>query len=653
MNASHIVTPHSHIFISYSRHDKPIMRRIEAALETHGFNVFVDVTDLVAGTDWLEELRHQIVTCENLVWLVSENSLTSKYCHQEIAYALEAKKRVFPVFVGEVNESEIRKQWTEVDWEQVARTNWDNTARLQRVFCRPDDDWQDGLSRLQQGLRHDIQTERTYALLLRQSKRWDEQKRPPGLLLSSQALDQAQDWLSKSKREIDITLQNFIAESARRQRVQNRVRIGLTSVLTVVFATLTIIATGLFVQAQQELSRTSALVAINQLAKGDFDNAKESLANAESASQISAIKSPELRDAIYQVRPAIDVLPYDTGFYSMALHPDGEWLAMLDTNNQVILRHIHSDTKDIVLDSFDWANETDTVTLAFTPDGKRLILSNEFGQLVYVEFQELLENPQKAKEYPINTITDNTQPQIPRFAFQKASGTQPEKLLVAISDELVDEIRVYDVEMFKFLYPITISEREQPEDFDYTVAITIVEDSTMFIARYDGFYWLNLETGELSELFVYATDNLDNLIDVYTAMSSPDGTFVIAQSSNQHVCQITPFATSISDKDCWGQPDGRDTGNVAFIDNRYVVTNACDKDILAVWDINTRQEVSRLYGHTADPIAVVVHGNEIFSVGGKFDPTLRIWDFETVMKLENPTLDKCTGDSQNDSVNGG
>ena len=54
------------------------------ALEANGFAVTIDRRDLPYGEEWQVELADFIRSSDTVVWLVSPESLASKWCHWEL-----------------------------------------------------------------------------------------------------------------------------------------------------------------------------------------------------------------------------------------------------------------------------------------------------------------------------------------------------------------------------------------------------------------------------------------------------------------------------------------------------------------------------------------------------------------------------------------
>ncbi len=97
-----------HVFMSYSRRDDAVMRRIVIFLRSQGIKVWVDNEKLIPGTPiWEEEIEKAIKSAPAIVAVLSPDSKNSEWVRREISLADQYKKRVFPVLVGGDEEASI------------------------------------------------------------------------------------------------------------------------------------------------------------------------------------------------------------------------------------------------------------------------------------------------------------------------------------------------------------------------------------------------------------------------------------------------------------------------------------------------------------------------------------------------------------------
>ena len=90
------------VFISYFRHDEPAVRAMVRDLERASVQVWLD-EDLGGGDAWWTEILKQIRSCTVFLFALSDNSLFSKPCRAELAYAQALGLPIVPVQIGDVS----------------------------------------------------------------------------------------------------------------------------------------------------------------------------------------------------------------------------------------------------------------------------------------------------------------------------------------------------------------------------------------------------------------------------------------------------------------------------------------------------------------------------------------------------------------------
>lgn len=91
------------VFISYSRRDLVATEALVGALEADGFDVTIDRRDLPYGEAWQGELADFIRASDTVVWLVSPDSVASRWCNWELGEVQRLNKRMVPVLIREVD----------------------------------------------------------------------------------------------------------------------------------------------------------------------------------------------------------------------------------------------------------------------------------------------------------------------------------------------------------------------------------------------------------------------------------------------------------------------------------------------------------------------------------------------------------------------
>ena len=88
-----------HIFISYSKRDIVYAQKLINALRREGFNPWVDMEGLGAGTFWQTRLQKQINTCDVYILIMSRNAYNSKWVPDELVAAKGKGKPIFPLLL--------------------------------------------------------------------------------------------------------------------------------------------------------------------------------------------------------------------------------------------------------------------------------------------------------------------------------------------------------------------------------------------------------------------------------------------------------------------------------------------------------------------------------------------------------------------------
>lgn len=120
------------LFISYSRNDKDFTRKLTQAFEGQGLDLWIDWEDIEPTVDWWEDIKKGIEEADNFLLLLSPDSMQSKYCNQEIEYAIKNGKRLIPVVIREI------------DWNNVAP----DLGKLNSIFMDKIDEFQEAFKKL-------------------------------------------------------------------------------------------------------------------------------------------------------------------------------------------------------------------------------------------------------------------------------------------------------------------------------------------------------------------------------------------------------------------------------------------------------------------------------------------------------------------------
>jgi len=86
-----------YIFLSYSRKDYDFAMQLKEDLENAGFDVWVDQNKIVGGEVWRKSIADALKNSHTVVWVVSPDSVNSKYVNKELSFADGKDVCIIPV----------------------------------------------------------------------------------------------------------------------------------------------------------------------------------------------------------------------------------------------------------------------------------------------------------------------------------------------------------------------------------------------------------------------------------------------------------------------------------------------------------------------------------------------------------------------------
>lgn len=195
------------VFLSYSRNDLAFALRVQMALTARRIEVFRDVDDTLPSEEWWKRLKELIDSADSVVFLLTTHSAASKVCAEEVAYAVEQGKRVFPAVISTVN-------WADVP---------DGLAKRQSVFLT--EDFESNIEKLATGLLTDIEWVREHTRLQGLAIEWNEHGRRASDRLRGRSLDEAERWMARRPADLAApgeSLRDFLSTSRKAERQWSR-----------------------------------------------------------------------------------------------------------------------------------------------------------------------------------------------------------------------------------------------------------------------------------------------------------------------------------------------------------------------------------------------------------------------------------------------
>ena len=134
------------VFISYSRRDKEFVERLTQGLASRGKDVWVDWEDIPASAEWLREVQDEIDASDAFLPVLTPESVSSHVCAQELAHALEQRKRILPIVHRDVDPQDVPPEAVAINW----------------IYLREQDSFEDGLATLLEALDTDLEYVRAH-----------------------------------------------------------------------------------------------------------------------------------------------------------------------------------------------------------------------------------------------------------------------------------------------------------------------------------------------------------------------------------------------------------------------------------------------------------------------------------------------------------
>jgi TPR repeat protein len=174
------------VFISYSREDLDFADQLAAALDSSGFECFIDREGISGGEAWKRRLGNLISEADTVVFVLSPDSARSETCNWEVEEAARLNKRILPA-----------------NWRPLESVSPPPRLRdLNYIFFYkepkvPGSGFGTGLANLVAALNTDFDWLREHTRYLQRATEWDKGGRPANRLLSGDDIAEAKAWVAR------------------------------------------------------------------------------------------------------------------------------------------------------------------------------------------------------------------------------------------------------------------------------------------------------------------------------------------------------------------------------------------------------------------------------------------------------------------------
>ncbi|MFP4103728.1 toll/interleukin-1 receptor domain-containing protein, partial [Coleofasciculus sp.] len=202
-NANNLMTQ---VFISYTNEDRATMEKIRNSLRRESLTVWTNTTDIQTGEVFEEAIKRGIEQADNLVYLLSPDSVNSDYAQRELDYAVSLNKRIIHLLVRETPPEQIPLALRDLQYIDLT----DNVK---------EEDYYLDESQLLKIVQQDAAYYNEHKILLTKALKWKQQHENPSILLRGYNLRSAETWLKvANKRTLNPPtplIEEFIDESLR------------------------------------------------------------------------------------------------------------------------------------------------------------------------------------------------------------------------------------------------------------------------------------------------------------------------------------------------------------------------------------------------------------------------------------------------------
>ncbi|MEL6383987.1 MAG: TIR domain-containing protein, partial [Cyanobacteria bacterium J06626_18] len=175
------------VFLAYAQPDIEVMKNIRRSLQRQGLTVWSSQTDIPTGEAFEQAVNRGIEEADNIVYLLSPESLQSAYCQHELKYALALKKRIIPILIRPLASAVV-----DVALASLQYIDLTDNVRVQ--------DYQLDESELIKTLNRDAAYYAQHKTLLVKALKWQRQQQNPSVLLRGYDLRHAEAWLKTGDR---------------------------------------------------------------------------------------------------------------------------------------------------------------------------------------------------------------------------------------------------------------------------------------------------------------------------------------------------------------------------------------------------------------------------------------------------------------------
>ena len=585
------------VFISYSRVDSDLARKLNNGLQLQGKTTWFDQESIASGADFAREIEQGIQSSDNFLFILSPQSVNSPYCAIEVEYAAKLNKRFVTLLHRAVNSADLHPELAKVQWIDFNQNEGDFNANFNQLVRTLDTD------------REHLQNHTKWS---QRALEWQQKKKTKDLLLRGSELAIAEVWLqdiqAQKKQPVATELQKaYIAESSAEKR-KNKMLLTGAVVGALSIMTLATIATTLGIIEAKTQAKIAGLKENAGRVQTLLDaNPVEALILAIKATGESvapwlkvdpktwAQVQSSLRDATGDARERNLLTANTRPVNSLALSPDGKILASAGNDGPIRLWNTSDYPIGKSMDPL--TNGFAPYSVAWSPDGKTIVSGDQQGTIHLWDISGKLIKGFKGPQGYISSI---------RFS--------PDGKTIVSSGGDDGTIRLWNTSGKPVGKPLkgheggTLSIALSP---DGKTIVSGGMDKTVRLWTRQGKLIGQPWTGHEKEVASVAFSADGKTI----ASGSYDGQIRLWKTSGKAIAP--PFKGH----------EGARMGSLAFSPTGSVIVSGGENGSISLWDLGGNPLLSHtLIGHRGAVSSVAFSPDGKTMVSGSYDKTIRLWD---------------------------
>jgi WD40 repeat protein len=599
------------VFISYSRTDSDLARKLNDALQELGKTTWFDQESIATGTDFQQEINRGIASSDNFLFIISPKSVNSPYCADEVEYAQKLGKRFVTIRHRPLSDDDkLHPALASVQWLDF--------------YHQHGGEFSANFNELVRTLDTDREHIRSHTKWSQRALEWQEKDKNADLLLRGSEFAIAEEWLktaeTENKNPAATDLQReFIAQSWEAIKAQEKqdkhqllvLRSLLTGAIVLLVAAIGTSGFAFLQKREAEAQKVNAEIAKNQAqtseqkAKNQTAIATQEKLNAQTASD-KAQKSEQ--EAKNQATIA------NTEKQNAVIASDKAQKSEQEAKNQAIIANTEKQNAVIATNKAQKSEQEakKQATIATQEKSRAEIASNKAKK-----------NEQEAKKQ-LKQAQLNQAESLGRYSLSLFNINQKfDASIQAIKAGIILKTQKLSnlVVMNALQAPLgDRSEKNRLEGHSGTViSVSVSRDGkTLASGSQDKTIKLwNLDTGKEIRTLSGHTE------DVWSVSFSPDGK-TLASGSDDNTIKLWNLDTGKEISTLSGHT--KTVNSVSFSPDGKTLASGSDDNTIKLWNLDTGKEIRTLSGHTEDVWSVSFDGKTLAS--GSRDSTIKLWNLD-------------------------